>query len=128
MIAGWQVADTLRAGLALDALGMAVWSRGDRMDGHLVHHSDRGVQYTSIRYTERLGDISAVRSAGRKGDEKAQRTDAVWGLAGSDGGLSMNNHEIPRQTSRSARNSRLPLNYRSVASIRRLIAAAVSRG
>ena len=68
MIAGWQVADTLRAELALDALEMAIWSRGDRMDGQLVHHSDRGVQYTSIRYTERLGEISAVRSVGRKGD------------------------------------------------------------
>jgi putative transposase len=67
-IVGWQVADTLRAELALDALEMAVWSRGDRMDGQLVHHSDRGVQYTSIRYTERLGEISAVRSVGRKGD------------------------------------------------------------
>ena len=68
MIVGWQVSDTLRAELALDALEMAIWSRGDRMDGQLVHHSDRGVQYTSIRYTERLGEISAVRSVGRKGD------------------------------------------------------------
>lgn len=68
VIVGWQVADTLRAELALDALEMAVWSRGDRMDGQLVHHSDRGVQYTSIRYTERLGDVGAVRSVGRKGD------------------------------------------------------------
>ena len=68
MIVGWQVSDYLRAELALDALEMAAWSRGDRMDGQLIHHSDRGVQYTSIRYTERLGDISAVRSVGRKGD------------------------------------------------------------
>jgi putative transposase len=68
MIVGWQVSDTLRAGLALDALEMAIWSRGGRMDGRLVHHSDRGVQYTAIRYTERLGEISAVRSVGRKGD------------------------------------------------------------
>jgi putative transposase len=68
MIVGWQVSDTLRAELALDALEMAVWSRGGRMDGQLIHHSDRGVQYTSIRYTERLGEISAVRSVGRKGD------------------------------------------------------------
>jgi putative transposase len=68
MIVGWQVSDTLRAELALDALEMAIWSRGDRIDGQLVHHSDRGVQYTSIRYTERLGEISAVRSVGRKGD------------------------------------------------------------
>jgi len=68
MIVGWQVSDTLRAELALDALEMAIWSRADRMDGDLVHHSDRGVQYTSIRYAERLGDVSAVRSVGRKGD------------------------------------------------------------
>ena len=68
MIVGWRVSDTLRAELALDAVEMAIWSRGDRLDGQLVHHSDRGVQYTSIRYTERLGEISAVRSVGRKGD------------------------------------------------------------
>lgn len=43
MIVGWQVSDTLRAELALDALEMAAWSRGDRMDGQLIHHSDRGV-------------------------------------------------------------------------------------
>jgi len=67
-IVGWQVSDNLRAELALDALEMAVWSRGDRLDGNLVHHSDRGVQYTSIRYAERLGEISAVRSVGSKGD------------------------------------------------------------
>ena len=68
MIVGWQVSDTLRAGLALDALEMAIWSRSDRINGQLVHHSDRGVQYTAIRYAERLGEISAVRSVGRKGD------------------------------------------------------------
>jgi putative transposase len=68
MIVGWQVSDTLRAELALDALEMAIWARSEHMDGKLVHHSDRGVQYTSIRYTERLGEISAVRSVGRKGD------------------------------------------------------------
>ena len=68
MIVGWQVSDTFRAELALDALEMAIWSRGGRMNGPLVHHSDRGVQYTSIRYAERIGEISAVRSVGRKGD------------------------------------------------------------
>ena len=68
MIVGWQVADHLRAGLALDALEMAIFSRKDRIGGDLVHHSDRGVQYTSIRYTQRLADIGAVRSVGSKGD------------------------------------------------------------
>src|SRR5215831_15130329 len=67
-IVGWQVSDTLRAELALDALEMAIWSSGDNIKGQLVHHSDRGVQYTSIRYGERLGEIGAVRSVGSKGD------------------------------------------------------------
>jgi putative transposase len=67
-IVGWQVADHLRAGLALDALEMAIFSRQDQIDDRLVHHSDRGVQYTSIRYTQRLEDIGAVRSVGSKGD------------------------------------------------------------
>ena len=67
-IVGWQVADNLRSDLALDALEMAIWvRRHDDLDG-LVHHSDRGVQYTSIRYTERLGEAKAVRSVGSKGD------------------------------------------------------------
>jgi putative transposase len=67
-IVGWQVADNLRSDLALDALEMAMWARRhDELDG-LVHHSDRGVQYTSIRYTERLEEARAVRSVGSKGD------------------------------------------------------------
>jgi putative transposase len=66
-IVGWQVADHLGADLALDALDMAIWARGGRADG-LVHHSDRGVQYTSIRYAERLDQIGAARSVGSKGD------------------------------------------------------------
>ena len=67
-IVGWQVSDSLRAELALDALEMAIWSAGDSAGGQLVHHSDRGVQYTSIRYSERLAEIGAVRSVGSKGD------------------------------------------------------------
>jgi putative transposase len=67
-IVGWQVSDALRADLALDALEMAIWSSGDNIGGQLVHHSDRGVQYTAIRYGERLADIGAVRSVGSKGD------------------------------------------------------------
>ncbi|SDD37399.1 Transposase InsO and inactivated derivatives [Actinokineospora iranica] len=66
-IVGWQVADHLGADLALDALDMAIWARGGSIDG-LVHHSDRGVQYTSIRYAERLDQIGAARSVGSKGD------------------------------------------------------------
>jgi putative transposase len=67
-IVGWRASTSLRADLALDALEMAIWSRrGAVLDG-LVHHSDRGVQYLSIRYTDRLADEGAVTSVGSKGD------------------------------------------------------------
>ena len=63
-VVGWRVANTLRASLALDALEMAIWSRrGEQLTG-LVHHSDRGVQYLSIVYTERLAEAGAVASVG----------------------------------------------------------------
>ena len=67
-IIGWQVADHLRAEIALDALEMAIFVRRDEDLGGLVHHSDRGVQYTAIRYSERLAGEGAVRSVGSKGD------------------------------------------------------------
>ncbi len=67
-IVGWRVSSTLRAELALDALEMAIWSRGSQALKGLVHHSDRGVQYLAIRYTERLADAGAVRSVGSRGD------------------------------------------------------------
>jgi putative transposase len=67
-IVGWQVAGHLRTDLASDALEMAIWARQDGLDGQLVHHSDRGIQYTSIRYTQRLEDVDVVRSVGSKGD------------------------------------------------------------
>jgi putative transposase len=70
-ILGWRAANHLRTDLALDALEMAIFTR--QQDGAsdltgLVHHSDRGVQYLSIRYTERLGQLKAVTSVGSKGD------------------------------------------------------------
>jgi len=66
-IVGWRVMTSLRAELALDALEMAIWARGQPLAG-LVHHSDRGVQYLSIRYTERLAEIDAAGSVGSRGD------------------------------------------------------------
>ena len=67
-IVGWQAATHLRTDLALDALEMALWRRGgDVLDG-LVHHSDRGVQYLSIRYTERLEEAGIETSVGSRGD------------------------------------------------------------
>ncbi|HEY3842957.1 MAG TPA: IS3 family transposase [Acidimicrobiales bacterium] len=67
-IVGWRVSKSLRTDLALDALEMAIFTRrGDDLS-HLVHHSDRGVQYLAIRYTDRLADERAVASVGSKGD------------------------------------------------------------
>ena len=65
-IVGWRTAAHLRAELALDALEMAIFARGDVAG--LVEHNDRGVQYLSIRYTERLEDAGVVQSVGSKGD------------------------------------------------------------
>jgi putative transposase len=67
-IVGWRVSNTLRADLALDALEMAIWTRAEEDLAGLVHHSDRGVQYLSIVYTERLAEERAVTSVGSKGD------------------------------------------------------------
>ena len=67
-ILGWQVADHLRSDLALDELEMAIWARRDENLGGLVHHSDRGVQYVSIKYTERLVEAGLVPSVGSVGD------------------------------------------------------------
>ena len=67
-IAGWRVSKSLRTDLALDALEMAIYARGDEDLSQLVHHPDRGVQYLAIRYTERLAEEHAVASVGSKGD------------------------------------------------------------
>jgi putative transposase len=66
-IVGWQASRSLRTDLALDALEMAIWRRQAQLQG-LVHHSDRGSQYLSIRYTERLAEAGAVTSVGSRGD------------------------------------------------------------
>ena len=70
MVVGWQISNSLRSDLAIDALEMAIWNRtraGQVLDG-LVHHSDRGVQYLSIRYSERLDENDIVASVGSRGD------------------------------------------------------------
>jgi putative transposase len=67
MIVGWRVASTMRTEMVLDALEMARWQRGTRLEG-LVTHSDAGSQFTSIRFGERLAEIGAVPSIGTVGD------------------------------------------------------------
>lgn len=66
-IVGWRLASHMRTDLPLDALEMALWQR-DVQSGQLIHHSDRGSQYLSIRYTERLVEAGASVSVGSKGD------------------------------------------------------------
>ena len=70
MVVGWQASKSLRSDLAIDALEMGLWQRqraGVDVSG-LVHHSDRGVQYLSIRYADRLAENEIVASVGSKGD------------------------------------------------------------
>jgi putative transposase len=68
VIVGWQATLHLRTDLTLDALEQAIWGRKDEDLWELVHHSDRGSQYLSVRYTERLADAGVVNSVGSRGD------------------------------------------------------------
>ncbi len=65
-IVGWRASSSLRTDLALDALEQAIYDRPDADE--LIHHSDRGVQYVSIRYTERLAEAGIEPSVGSRGD------------------------------------------------------------
>ena len=67
-IAGWRVSTTAHAGFVLDALEQAVHERRPSKGIGLVHHSDRGSQYLSIRYTERLAEAGIEPSVGSVGD------------------------------------------------------------
>jgi transposase InsO family protein len=65
-IVGWKVSASARTDFVLDALEQALYAR--KPVGGLIHHSDRGVQYVSIRYTERLADAGIEASVGSVGD------------------------------------------------------------
>jgi transposase InsO family protein len=67
-IVGWRVSRTAHAGFVLDALEQAVHERRPVRGGGLVHHSDRAVQYVSIKYTERLAEAGIEPSVGSIGD------------------------------------------------------------
>ena len=67
-IVGWRVSRTAHAGFVLDALEQAIHERRPVHHGGLVHHSDRGSQYVSIRYTERLAEVGIEPSVGSVGD------------------------------------------------------------
>jgi transposase InsO family protein len=67
-IVGWRVSDSMRTDFVLDALEQALYARQPERDGALVHHSDRGSQYVSIRYSERLAEAGIEPSVGSRGD------------------------------------------------------------
>ena len=66
-IVGWRVSSSMHTDFVLDALEQALYARQPEL-GTLVHHSDRGSQYVSIRYTERLAEAGIEPSVGSRGD------------------------------------------------------------
>ena len=66
-IVGWRVSRSMRTDFVLDALEQALYARQPERDASLIHHSDRGSQYVSIRYTERLAEAGVEPSVGSKG-------------------------------------------------------------
>jgi transposase InsO family protein len=67
-IVGWRVSSSLATDFVLDALEQAIYDRCGASVTDLVHHSDRGTQYVSMRYTERLAEASIAPSVGSRGD------------------------------------------------------------
>ena len=67
-IVGWRVSTSMRTDFVLDALEQALYDRQSENTGELIHHSDRGSQYVSIRYSERLAEAGIEPSVGSKGD------------------------------------------------------------
>jgi putative transposase len=67
-IVGWRVSSSMRTDFVLDALEQALYARQADRDDTLIHHSDRGSQYVSIRYSERLAEAGIEPSVGSKGD------------------------------------------------------------
>ena len=67
-IVGWRVSRSMQTDFVLDALEQALYARQPELEDTLIHHSDRGSQYVSIRYTERLAEAGIEPSVGSKGD------------------------------------------------------------
>jgi putative transposase len=67
-IVGWRVSSSMRTDFVLDALEQAIWARGGAMPAGLVHHSDQGTQYLSMKYTGRLAEAAIAPSVGSCGD------------------------------------------------------------
>ena len=67
-IVGWRVSRSMTTDFVLDALEQALYARSPKHEESLIHHSDRGVQYVSIRYTARLAEAEIQPSVGSRGD------------------------------------------------------------
>ena len=67
-IVGWRVRSSMTTDFVLDAVEQALCTRQPERDSSLVHQSDRGSQYVSIRYSERLAEAGVEPLAGSKGD------------------------------------------------------------
>jgi transposase InsO family protein len=67
-IVGWRVSRSMNTDFVLDALEQVLYARQPERDDALIHHSDRGSQYVSIRYSERLAEAGIEPSVGSKGD------------------------------------------------------------
>lgn len=67
-IVGWRVSSSMRTDFVLDALEQALYARQPERNDALIHHSDRGSQYVSIRYSERLAEAGIEPSVGSRGD------------------------------------------------------------
>lgn len=75
-IVGWRATNRMRTELPLNAVEMALGRRRIKKDSGVIHHSDRGSRYVSIRYTDRRSDIGASASVGSVADsyDKAMRS------------------------------------------------------
>jgi putative transposase len=67
-VVGWRVSASLRTDVVLDALEQAIYDRCGQPPAALIHHSDRGTPYVSMRYTDRLADVGIAPSVGSRGD------------------------------------------------------------
>jgi transposase InsO family protein len=67
-IVGWRVSSSMQTEFVLDALEQALYARRADREGELIHHSDRGSQYVSIKYSERLAEAGIEPSVGSRGD------------------------------------------------------------
>jgi transposase InsO family protein len=79
-IVGWRVSRSMRTDFVLEALEQALYDRQPEDDDALIHHSDRGSQYVSIRYSERLAEAGIEPSVGSKGYTISLRTPPGAGL------------------------------------------------